>query len=270
MNGVVDTLAYAIKNISLSFYSNFYYRAATVLKLVSQILILAMTLLLWSAIYSGNSEIKGVEYSTMMSYYIITFALSQFYSSGLAKRYAGVIKNGDIYAMLLKPVNIEIQFFTQNLGKSLYQVITIGLPVLILGYVTVPKLNRNFDIYSVLIALCFIILYYIFNFYIEMFVGTFSFYTTSIWGIDNFRSTLVAILSGEWIPLSVYPSFIRPVLKMLPFSSMFYIPSQLISENNRSGALTNMLILICSIFIIIPIYYAAKRRLIKYLTLQGG
>ena len=54
--------------------------------------------------------------------------------------------------------------------------------------------------------------------------GMIAFFTTYIFGLSMAKEALLSFLTGQLIPISLFPVAIQKVFEYLPFSSMIYTP----------------------------------------------
>lgn len=112
------------------------------------------------------------------------------------------IRSGDIALDLLKPVSIVTQLFWESLGYSITKLVIVGGVDLALYFWV---LDFQCNLLAVLLVLVTGALAYILYFELELILGTFTFYTYSIWGIATFKEALLLILAGNVFPAYFYP-----------------------------------------------------------------
>lgn len=57
-----------------------------------------------------------------------------------------------------------------------------------------------------------------------MIVGITGFYTSSIWGMQLFRKSVISIFSGIIAPLTLFPNWFQNLANILPFKELIYTP----------------------------------------------
>jgi len=62
-----------------------------------------------------------------------------------------------------------------------------------------------------------------------------SFWTTRVWALYEFYAGLVALFSGQFVPLQLMPEIIQNMARFLPFQLFKYYPVQLILGRLSTG-----------------------------------
>lgn len=57
-----------------------------------------------------------------------------------------------------------------------------------------------------------------------MIVGTFGFYSSSIWGMQILRKAVISIFSGMIAPITLFPEWFQKFANILPFKDLVYTP----------------------------------------------
>lgn len=262
------SLKYVFLDAKLCFKMKSTYRAATILKLFMNIFLTITFLFLWNAIYYNNTIINNFSLQDTLTYIIILRACRCLYPYNIAMTYANMVKNGKISLMLLKPIPLELQFISKAIGNSLYDFCYCSLPSLLL----IPLFCHNItiSIFRIPYFLICIIGSYIFIFLFEMVIGVLSYHTKNLWGINIFKTTIVSLLSGEFLPISFYPKWLLNIIYKLPFSSIYFIPISIILNKPIYDLGTYIFILTFSICLLTVLYFMLSRKMIKHITIQGG
>ena len=108
-------------------------------------------------------------------------------------------------------------------------------------------------------------------FFIEFIFGLMSFYTTSGWGLQVLKKSLITILSGQIAPIEFFPKVIIKIMNILPFTDLIYSPiTTLLGLNSHN----EVLLILCrqSIWIILLLILSKTiyNKAIKNVTIYGG
>lgn len=249
--------------MSMGFKKGFSSRYALVFYLVSILISITIQFFLWKAVLVNKPE---VEFKQTISYLVLMQFLSMVFPKS-SYELNDEIKSGDMALSLLKPISLENKFFWEGLGYSLAKVVVIGLVEIVIYFLLVP---HAVTVLSVLMVSVSIALAYTLYFEIELILGTFAFYTYSIWGIATFKSAILLILSGNIFPVEYYPSFIRSLSDILPFQYSFGAVGLL--SQNPSLDLFTKIVLIQLFYIVVFhfIYLGLFNRAVKSVVIQGG
>ena len=127
---------------------------------------------------------------------------------------------------LIKPIDYRASLISRAFGDLLYHLavpsifIWIGLELykhFVLGMDFVSVQTILLYIVSVLMSF---LLYVLFDFCF----GMVAFFTTYIFGLRMAKSALLSFLTGQLIPISLFPEAAQRIFDLLPFSSMIYTP----------------------------------------------
>ena len=101
--------------------------------------------------------------------------------------------------------------------------------------------------------------------------GVLCFYTTSAWGLNSLKETLVSFLSGTLLPLAFFPAGLRDVLSWMPFAGMSQNPVLILmmkydlAASLRCVALSAAWIVVLELFAKLLFSHAVRK-----VTVQGG
>lgn len=260
---------YVYLNAKTAFNSQYVYKAASILNFITQIIIISAQYFLWNAIYENTTKVNNFTFQDMITYLVISFSLGRLYPFNVSDKFGRMVKSGAIIHNLLKPIRIEYQLLTESLGEFLYKVIFTATPIILTGYVFF-NVHLSITLYNLGVSILFLISSYLFIFMLELSIGVLSYYTTSLWGINNFKSSIISILSGKILPLNFYPTFFRNIIYYLPFSAIYFIPMNILMNKPVNNVLLFFAILWGSTLIFYIFYHILSKIMIKKIMIQGG
>ncbi len=213
----------------LYFLSSFHYRFNTVAGLLFGNLSMLITILFWNLIYGGDTQkvLNGFTLSGMITYFIISSIVRSFILMGGGFSFSGMIKSGSLGPALIKPRNLSMSIYFQNLAGSF----TGLIPQTVFIIVLLPLIGRfmtwDLTITNILFMLLFLI------------VGSVTSHLT--WSIFSFMAfwleesnavmwsfaVLLNMATGMFVPLDFFPRWSIGILEMSPFSSWGYIPTKI-------------------------------------------
>lgn len=183
---------------------------------------------LWMAIY-GSSEsgvIGNLTQNEMVVYIFMVYITSSLVSISISTWVGYDVVEGRVAMNLIKPIDYRASLIAQALGDMVYHLavpsvfIWIGLEVykvFVLGMPVVSLPTLFLYICSVLMSF---LLYVLFDFCF----GMVAFFTTYIFGLRMAKTALLSFLTGQLIPISLFPEAVQRIFDFLPFSSMIYTP----------------------------------------------
>lgn len=266
--GAIDTMAYRF-NILI-------WAAITVCEV-------ACMVFLWLAVYRSSAggmdaEIHGFTYREMIAYVVLTtvFGFVTFNNDTLWNINTD-IKKGTVGNYLIKPISYRGKFAATSLGTLLMMTVLFGLPLYTAALVTLCSLGflpqLTFPLFFahlglfLLAALCASLL----NDTIAYIFGILCFYTSSGWGLNSLKVTLISFLSGTLLPLAFFPAGLREVVSWMPFAGMSQNPVLILmmkynlAESLRSVVLTAVWIVVLELFAKLLFAHAIRK-----VTVHGG
>jgi len=206
-----------------AFLQNIAYRTALYLSLMNVTLLLLIQYYLWTAVFDTSAEPGGLSLSEMLTYVLVARALSAFFNITVDTEIGNRVRRGTIAADLARPVDLQLMWFFQSFGSSLVNLCLVTVPVyavlLAIGIICPPE--------SLVTAGCFllsVLLAYILLYALSYCFGLLSFWTKTGWGLSDIKDALLLVFSGSFIPLDLYPGWLRSIAEALPFQSMMYTP----------------------------------------------
>jgi ABC-2 type transport system permease protein len=233
-----------------AFKSNTAYRWSSFSWLVSRLLTLLATILIWYV-----SSINGFElfdFKFIFTYYIVgtMFSINNTLLYGLADD----IKSGKISRVLLLPSNSWLQMYIGNLGWNIFSISSEFLLVGILGVIGFKFLLLPANPLVFLLFLACNLLGYFILVLTNFLIGSLAFFITDIWGLIDLQSTFRVHLSGKTIPLNILPALLP--LSFLPFAFTFYHPMQIYL--GKYSALETLFVFLGGIAWCVILYFLAK------------
>jgi ABC-2 type transport system permease protein len=187
--------------------------------------------IMWSAVYSGRTQIAGFSLSMMITYYIISSFFKRLDSSdGIVGQLSSEIREGQFTKYLVKPIKPLLYFAFSSFSKTCY-VLGINICVASVWAVIFKKYfimpcSITGMIYAVLInflGLCFLML-------LNYFTAILSFKFVDVTGLNIIKNNILEFLAGTLVPLALLPVWIQGIMKFFPFYYIFYLPAMLYME----------------------------------------
>lgn len=230
---------------------------------------------LWMAIYrnSESSTIGGLNLGEMIVYIFMSYMVSSLVMIDISTNINEDVVKGNVAMNLIKPIeyrtsliftamgDVVFRFAALNvfiwIGVEIYRVFGLGLPV-------TPVYNILFFILSTIMSFLIFVLF-------EFCFGMIAFFTTYIFGLQLAKSAVLSFLTGQMIPLSLFPEVIQRVFDYLPFSSMVYTPVMIYlgkySTSEIGFVLARQLIWIVILYVLGSLIW---KKVTKRLVVLGG
>ena len=183
---------------------------------------------LWMAIY-GSSEsgvIGNLTKNEMVVYIFMVYITSSLVSISISTWVGYDVVEGRVAMNLIKPIDYRTSLIAEALGDMLYHLVIPGIfiwaglemyKVFVLGMplVSLPTL---------LLYLCSVFMSFLLYVLFDFCFGMVAFFTTYIFGLRMAKTALLSFLTGQLIPISLFPEVAQRIFDFLPFSSMIYTP----------------------------------------------
>lgn len=210
------------------------YRSEFIAEIIAIFVRVFIVLFFALAVYENKTEIYGYSLAGFATYSLLTSFIMQIIDTDINWVLAHEIRKGNLANYLLKPLKYNwYRLFAELSWKShslFYNLLVLtALTILYAKTFTLQIISSRIWIF--LIAM---ILSYLFNRSWRYIIGTLAFWTKDIGGISNFIREITGFLGGSWLPLDFFGPFTN-ILKLLPFSYIFYFPIQIIIDSNLNS-----------------------------------
>ncbi len=243
--------------------SNFY------LFTLNRIVEIVVYIFVWQAIYYQTGDAGGYTINQMITYYILVFTLSSLSCWGVNEDIAYSIRNGNINKELLNPLSYFQYYFGINIGEMAFAMVigvaTFAICSLFWG-ITLPVSFIHFLLFVVVILLGIPV-----TFFFTMIIGLVGFYSSSIWGMQILRKSIISIFSGLIAPITLFPHWFQVIANVLPFKELIYTPINIwlgqVSMNDIVLVIIKQVIWIGILYGIAKIFFYHA---VKKVTINGG
>ncbi|MBA2278780.1 MAG: ABC-2 family transporter protein [Chloroflexia bacterium] len=203
------------------------YRGEFVVYMLGIVVGPAVALLVWrAAAASGAALPVTMEY--LVSYFVLLGVVNMLVSSWLAWWLAEMIRLGQLSTWLVRPASVFIMLLANNLSEKLVKAVILAPMVGVLGWVfrdqlrlpAAPGLWALFGLSVVLAATI--------TFAVDVVLGALAFWFDDIGGFFRLRLIAGAVLSGQMVPLALFPEWTAGFIAVQPFRFMLSFPLELL------------------------------------------
>lgn len=207
------------------------YRSELAIDLIGKILIpIFVQLVLWQAIIlsSQTGEVSGYKFADLTRYLILSILVFNLMRvDNIEREIARAIREGDLNKYLTKPIDFMIYHFMIFLADSTPliagTVITYAF-LTISGIVVTPMIN-------VLLGTSVIVLAIFVAYMMSFLTGMLAFVMDEIWTISAMKSMTLWFLTGQLIPLDMFPERAQTIMQFLPFGYLSYFPTKIFIDS---------------------------------------
>ncbi|MCP4180362.1 MAG: hypothetical protein GY756_21580, partial [bacterium] len=181
--------------------------------------------LLWSTLYAGKHEIGGLTFEMMITYYVAINLVSKIdMTEKLAYLFSNEIRTGAFTKYIVKPLNLKLNFFYSWIGLAVIPFIVNVIATFVWSLILGKYIVINLNIKTIFITITFFLLGLYFQFIFNYFLTLLTFWMKKVSSFFLLKRNLLEILTGQLIPLALFPPILLGVLKFLPFYYVYHYP----------------------------------------------
>ncbi|WP_310550478.1 ABC transporter permease [Paenibacillus glufosinatiresistens] len=224
----------------------------------------------WMAIYGEGQSLGGFSAAQMSTYIAVSWMARAFYFNNLDREISADIRDGSIAIQFIRPYNYVLVKMMQGLGEGAFRFLLFMIPgmgiVMLLFPVTLPTDPAAWAGFLVMLFFSFLI-----NSQLNVITGLLAFFVENNEGLMRMKRVVVDLFSGLIIPISLFPGWLSPILKWLPFQAITFLPGSVFTGRVKGVGIWNVLGIQALWFVLlllpmIALYKASRRRLF----VQGG
>jgi ABC-2 type transport system permease protein len=252
------TMAYGI----LSLREAAAFRADMFLKLAGYPVRLIMSYFLWRTLL-GTGIIQGRGFGDIVSYYLLTFFLTQLYPfPRMARDIREQIYSGDVVIYFSRGVPLSVVWIGRFLSQAVVTTVLIT-PVAAALLLIVGQFHPTKE--GVFSALPLLLIGLVLKGQIWYLLGVSTYFIGENMGVIRFWRLLEDLLSGSLLPLFLYPVGVQAIFTYLPTPYLLYLPVMALIKAPAVGTLLYQLamglgwILVLSLVIQLVTIYGNRR-----------
>jgi len=176
---------------------------------------------LWTALYAQNAAPINLPLHSMITYATIAMLMSLILEVDGTRLIREKLREGTIATDLMKPISVPLYFFSDGIGQTLLHAILV-VPSLLCALLLV-----HIDLAPPATFAAFLLAFsvgYGVNFFLNFLMNCVAF-----WTLETFAAQLIVrwvsdLLSGQVIPLMLFPGIVGRIVFALPFAAIYSTP----------------------------------------------
>lgn len=246
------------------------YPSAVWAKLLSKVIYLYLQFCIWSALFDSNSMNNPVlNKEDTLRYIVVATLLSAVIECNVTEKINARIQSGNIATELIRPIGFKRMLLARHLGDTAIKSLCYLAPLIVLvkAGVSLPLLylrQIGFGILSVLLAFFIQFLY-------SLIIGLLAFWLIVTWPINMFFGAIYKLLSGAWIPVTMFPETLYSINSLLPFRAIYAIPVSILTSSMTvieiRQSISVQAVWLVTLYILVQIIWHVGR---NKLVVQGG
>ncbi len=203
------------------------YRAMLFIWMTGHVVEPLVYLVVWSAVSNTSGGSVGTYTAQgFAAYFIATMIVDQLTYSWIMWEFDYRVREGTLSFLLLKPVHPIHSDIADNISAKL---VTLPLMLLIAGgLAAIFRPTASLAVWSVIAFIPVVLLAFSVRFILDWTVALAAFWTTRTSAVIQMYSILVLFLSGQFAPLTLFPSPIRALASVMPFRWIIGFPVELV------------------------------------------
>lgn len=229
------------KFASVSFQKQITYRFDYFMGILNGFLYVFIFTSLWTALFSQfpEGEHSGFSLSGIITYAVLAMVVRISFSMDDTVIYKKV-QDGSVAIDMIRPVSIFYMYLAECAGYSLFHMFARAMPILVVSTlifdVSIPFHPLQLVLFGVSAILGYLIL-----FMINYLVGLLAFWFIEVFPFQLFKYGLITLLSGGVIPIDFFPEAVKPLIMLLPFQYILYIPTVILMGHLSGGPVLMMI-----------------------------
>ena len=184
--------------------------------------------ILFATVRASGGSVGGYDVGAMSAYVWLSQGLlgsvNLFGRTDVAER----IKNGDIAVDFARPLDVQAASVTLAVGRSLFALLPRGIPSVLIGVLAVGMTMPTTPLPYVLGALS-VLLAIVVSCTTVYLVAAARFWLVEGRGLELFYMVVSGFLAGLFVPVPLFPPWLRTVASATPFPSMMQHPVDVLS-----------------------------------------
>lgn len=225
--------------------------------------------LLYSYVFkTSGGSINGVDYATTLWSMFIYFCIMTLNLRKIDTLIMNDVKSGNVEMFLNKPVNYVYLTFYKVLGQGIWSFVIISLvgSIGMILFVGIPKLNLLLVIPSFIITF---VLGTILALIMYSSIGLLAFFMQDVRPIHWIVDKIVMVLGGSYLPVALFPPFMKFFAFISPFGAINFTSSVVYSTWPNEFLIRILLQVIWIIVFSILLIYVYKKAREKAM-INGG
>jgi ABC-2 type transport system permease protein len=259
-----------VATLSARFRMLMQYRAAALAGVVTQVFFGLVRVMIFQAFFQSSAGIQPMSGSQTTSYLWLGQAFLVITMMGVDSELAAMIRAGNVAYDLVRPVDLYNYWLARAFSSRAAPMVMRAIPILLIAAI-IGQLHAPASILHGILFLISIGLGLLFSTVLYASVTISLLWTVSGEGAARLVPPLVFFLSGMIIPLPLFPEYLQPIIRALPFRGMIDVPFRIyLGQLAPGGILVGFVQQIVWIVLFILLGRWLVSRGLRRLVAQGG
>jgi ABC-2 type transport system permease protein len=184
--------------------------------------------ILFAAVESAGGELAGYSAGTISAYVWLSQGLLGAIQMNGAADVGDRVRTGDVAVDFTRPVDLQTWHLAEDMGRALYTVIPRGLPSVLVGALTFGLVMPT-TVLPYVLGTTSIVIGVAISFYGRFAVNIVGFWLMDVRGVRSLYMVTSTFLAGLYVPVSMFPDWLRTLAYLTPFPSILQSPIDVLS-----------------------------------------
>jgi ABC-2 type transport system permease protein len=184
--------------------------------------------ILFATVRAAGGQLRGYDIATMSTYVWLSQGLLGSVNLNGRTDLALRVKDGQVAVDFLRPVDLQAATIATEAGASLFTLLPRGLPSVLLGAVTVGIALPASPVFYLLGAVS-LVLGIVISAATVYLVAVAGFWLVETRGLQILYMLAASFLGGLYVPIALFPQWLRIVATATPFPSIMMYPIDVLS-----------------------------------------
>jgi|TARA_Y100000310_G_scaffold286082_1_gene309979 ABC-2 type transport system permease protein len=275
---MVDKVRAYFAVISARYRTLLQYRAAAIAGFATQLFWGAIRIMVFSAFYAVTSDEQPMSFAMVVSYVWLGQALLGMLPWNVDNEIAEMIRSGSVSYELVRPIDLYTYWFCRTIALRTATTTLRAIPMIFVAMVLLPALGLDSwalqlpsDWPAFLLFLLSILCAVMLASALTMLMHIALIWTLSGEGLNRIMPSLVTVLSGNVVPLPLFPDWLQPFLNFQPFRGLVDVPFRIyVGDIGADAAFPEIVQQAFWIVVIVLLGRWLLTRSMARLVVQGG
>src|SRR5579859_4179125 len=197
--------------------------------------------ILFATVRAAGGHLHGYDTASMSTYVWLSQGLLGSVNLNGRTDLALRVKNGQVAVDFLRPVDLQAATIATEAGGSLFALIPRGLPSVLLGAAVVGMQLPGSPVFYLLGALS-LVLGIVISAATVYLIAVAGFWLVETRGLQISYMLASGFLGGLYVPIALFPQWLRIVAVATPFPSIMMYPVNVLSGLGGAGAATELVL----------------------------
>ena len=264
--------------ISARYRALLQYRAAAFAGFVTQLFWGAIRIMIFAAFYAVTSDEQPMSFAMVVSYVWLGQALLGILPWNIDGEIAEMIRSGSVSYELVRPIDLYSYWFCRTIALRTATTTLRSIPMFTVAILLLPAFGQGTWALQLPPGWPAFLLFLVSIFCAVMLASalTMLMHIALIWtlsgeGLNRIMPALVTVLSGNIVPLPLFPDWLQPFLNFQPFRGLVDVPFRIyVGDISAVAALPEILQQGFWILLIVALGRRLLAKSMATMVVQGG